>query len=256
MLTFSVPNSLILNKSLTKSAKMLGIKMYAHRSLSGSMRKTQEELAKLSGIGISTIRKCMPELEKAGYVNSKRHRYYDEATQTLRNSATTYELNLMELETGYTKLPRSLLKRKMTKSVFCVVAYLFCAAGHERRAYPSIKKIVEITGTGKSTVCLALQIIKKLPEFKVEAYITPFGDFGENSYYLSKLTQAFIDKAAGAVAHVVEQHKVRRAGRTERKTRQRRGIWRRPFMQKIRRWTRRLLCPFPLSRGSPIFTDI
>ena len=188
MLTFSVPNSLILDTSLPKSARRLGIAMYAHRSRYGKLCKKQSELAALSQLSEGTIRKGIAALSGKGYIQRKRRRFYS-AAAGLRNAASCYELNLLALETGYTKLPRSLLTREMTDATFCVIAYLFYAAGHKRRAYPSVKEITKATHTARSTVFEALKVVKQLPEMKVEPCLTRYGDYAAHSYKPCKVTQ-------------------------------------------------------------------
>ena len=203
-LTFTIPNQLILDVNLPKSARCVGMAIYAHRSPMGVLHKSLDEIGELSGCAVGTVRGAIDALIAAGYISRRRHRYRDRDGK-LRYGKTEYCCNLMMLEEGYTKVPRSLVRRGLRHSALCVAAYLCYAAGSKRRAYPSIREICAATHAARSTVCEAIRAIRELPELLVRRCKTVRGDYTRSSYILCHVAQAVVsasETAAEAVAAI------------------------------------------------------
>ena len=66
------------------------------------------------------------------------------------------------------------------------------AAGNQRRAFPSISRLQEMTGCARSTVCKALQALRQLPELLIRHCQKRNRAFSSNSYYFCTVLQAAV----------------------------------------------------------------
>ncbi len=65
---FKLPNELILDASLSFSARRLGAVLHSCRNPFGCCRKSLDTLAALVGMSVTTARKAISELSDAGYI--------------------------------------------------------------------------------------------------------------------------------------------------------------------------------------------
>lgn len=186
-LTFKVPNALICDIRLTLTARIVATVLYAHCNPLGHCQKSLARLASLSGCSISTVRKAVSELEKAGWITSIRTYVWNAELGRRVYSAKEYSVSPLT-KRGWTRIPREYLQNvEITPAAFVTGLYLYMAAGNkERRAYPSIAKIAEAVGVAERTVCRALHQIRRLGEFLVTHCRRLRGDFTANNYHLCR----------------------------------------------------------------------
>lgn len=185
-LTFKIPNRLITDASLTYTARRLGAVLYAHRNALGACSKSLSRLAALAGYAVSTVREGLEALAKAGHITVQRCSRYHNKLGRLVHARSIYHCDL-SFQGGYTLLPRDVLRQRddtLAPSSFSVLMYLYQQAGNEARAYPGIRRICEVLAMGRSTVCRALQEIRKLSSILVQHCIKKNKAHTENSYHI------------------------------------------------------------------------
>ncbi len=186
-LTFKVPNALICDDALSLSARKVGAVLYGRRNAFGFCKKSIKDIAAIAGLSAATVSKSVDELQRAGYVVSARTYRWSKKRQRMVYGKKVYRCDL-HFAGGYTRIPRMLLQEKdLTPAAFCVMLYVYQAAGNRRRAWPSIAKISQAISVSHSTVCRALLQIKKLPSLLVQLCRKTNGAFSASSYYLAKI---------------------------------------------------------------------
>lgn len=131
--TFQMPNRLILDVSLSYSAKRVGAVLFAHRNALGSCRKSLLELSALSGSIVSTVRSAIDELMGGGYIARKVGYRYSAAHGRVVYDKFTYFCNL-DFGGGYTLAPRTLFGCKLHSTAFLLYLYLCYCAGQAHGA--------------------------------------------------------------------------------------------------------------------------
>lgn len=187
-LTFKVPNALICDGLLTLTARIVATVLYAHCNPLGCCHKSLARLAALSGCSISTVRRAVRELSKAGWITAGRTYVWSIRLGRRVYGPTEYSVKPLPKK-GWTYIPRDYLKNThITPSAFVIGLYLYMAAGNrERRAFPSISKIAKAVGVAERTVCRALHQIRRLKEFLVTHCRRFRGDFAANNYHLCRV---------------------------------------------------------------------
>lgn len=186
-LTFKVPNALICDAALSLSARKVGAVLYGHRNALGFCKKSIRDIAAIAGLSPATVGKAVDELQRAGYVMSARTYRWSRKRQRMVYGKKVYRCDL-HFAGGYTHIPRTLLQEHgLTSAAFCVMLYIYQAAGNRRRAWPSITKISRAVCVSRSTVCRALLQIRKLPSLQVQLCRKTNGAFSASSYHLVKI---------------------------------------------------------------------
>lgn len=189
----NVPNRLIDDVDLPHVAKQIATALIF--AAKGNIVKgmTLRRLAKLCHCTTGTAQKHLTALEQKGYIAKRRAYRYSLSLGRCVYAANEYELTL-PTEGGYTLIPRSILRRKVTGSCFTVMLCLYRCAGRDGRAYPSIRYIAGARkdklggcGVSKASVCRALQLLKKLRFLICLPCLRRHGGLSCNSYLLTTM---------------------------------------------------------------------
>lgn len=179
--SFQVPNRLILAATLSASARRMGAVLYSRRNRLGACRKSQSTLAALAGCSVTTARKALGELERAGYITKTRHYKYDETKGRLVYDQYTYHCDL-GFHGGFTLVPRDLFGHTLISSAFVLCLYLYLRAGNRNRAFPSLNTICKDLWMGKATVCRALKALGAAGRIYAQHCLKTNRAFSKNSY--------------------------------------------------------------------------
>ena len=196
-----VPNRLIDDAGLPHVAKQIATALIFAAKGNIVRGMTIRRLAKLCHCTTGTVQKHLSTLERKSYVAKHRSYRYSLSLGRCVYAANEYELTL-PTEGGYTLIPRSILRRKVTGSCFTVMLCLYRRAGRDGRAYPSIRYIAGARkdklggcGVSKASVCRALQLLKKLRFLISLPCQRRQGGLSCNSYLLTEM----VGMKAGAV---------------------------------------------------------
>lgn len=191
---FKCPRCLICDVTLPLTARQIGAALYAYTSYNGIIKKSYREIGRITGRDTKTVKAAVDQLAAAGYIQIKHTTRWDEEHQMAVNDSNRYTLS-MDFSAGYALVPYSIFKyHELTPAAFVVALYIFLAAGaahgKERRAYPSIQKIMDAIGIGRSTVCRTLKALKELPMFLVQLCRKINGALTCNSYHIVNMNAA------------------------------------------------------------------
>lgn len=205
----NVPNQLIDDAGLPHVAKQIATALIFAAKGNVVRGMTIRKLAKLCHCTTGTAQKHLTALEQKGYIAKRRAYRYSLSLGRCVYAANEYELTL-PTEGGYTLIPRSILRRKVTGSCFTVMLCLYRRAGRDGRAYPSIRYIAGARkdklggcGVSKASVCRALQLLKKLRFLICLPCQRRHGGLSCNSYLLTAMVGATtvptqpLDQASG-----------------------------------------------------------
>lgn len=189
----SVPNLLIDDGELPHVAKQIATALIFAAKGNVVKGMTIRRLAKLCHCTTGTAQKHLTALEQKGYIAKRRVYRYSLSLGRCIYAANEYELTLPTAG-GYTLIPRSILRRKVTGSCFTVMLCLYRCAGRDGRAYPSIRYIAGARkdklggcGVSKASVCRALQLLKKLRFLICLPCLRRHGGLSCNSYLLTAM---------------------------------------------------------------------
>ena len=181
--SFKVPNRLILDGTLTFSARRMGTVLYSRRNVFGSCRRSLAALAKLAACSVSTARKALDELVAGGYITRCKHFKYSEKQSRLVYDQYTYHCDL-RFQGGFTLIPRDLVGHPLKSSAFVLCIYLYLQAGNTTRAFPRLKEICENLNMSKATVCRALKSLGAAGRVYVQHCIGLNRAYRANSYHI------------------------------------------------------------------------
>lgn len=129
--TFLMPNALILDGSLSFTARRLGAVLYSFGS--EDLQLTLSTLANITGSSITTIRGNLQELEATGYIQRQKR---------IRYNTKPIHLVLPSTPETCTLIPYSTLSLRLHASSFCVFLYLcYMGCGPEAEGRPSRRTI-------------------------------------------------------------------------------------------------------------------
>lgn len=188
--TFRIPNQLIVDASLSFSARRLGAVLYSRRNYLGCCRKSLAELAKLSGLSVTTIRKAIDELTSAEYIVHIRTHRYNEQLGRMVYDKSVYHC-LLPTTKDFTMIPWRIFDAPMTSGAFTAALYLYYQAGTKSRCFPSLAAICQGIGASMATVCRARRILDTVRLFCVLQCRKLNRAFSSNSYHI--LQQAAVD---------------------------------------------------------------
>lgn len=188
----NIPNRLIDDVELPHIAKQIAVVLIFAARNSIVRGITIRRFAKLCHCTTGTVQKRLSTLEQKGYIAKHRSYRYSLSLGRCVYAANEYELTL-PTEGGYTLIPRSILRRKVTGSYFTVMLCLYRRAGRDGRAYLSIRYTAGTRkdklggcGVSKASVCRALQLLKKLRFLISLPCERRRGDLSCNSYLLTE----------------------------------------------------------------------
>ncbi len=159
---FKAYNCIITDPMLYSSSKRVMSTLLAYCSPKDTVRKTVEELSILSGVGTTTVRKALAELEARGFIRKLRRYRTSRYFSCPIYAANTYKICRRKLSGGFTLIPRALLQANISHSTFVTVMYIYKTAGRKGRAYPSLRNAAKRLDLAKATICRALKTIRRL----------------------------------------------------------------------------------------------
>lgn len=188
------PNILIDDTIMHYTSKVVYVAMALCQRKSGLVKLTIAELVEKSGLCEATVMQALEELEAGHYIKRKRNWRFSKGLNRAVIASNTYKL-CRNRSSGYTLIRASIFSQKITPATFCVLLFLYRCAGRNQRAFPSIRYIAgawkEKTGRGldmaKSTVQLALKLLKELQAFDLRHCDTKRGCKSNNSYYMTDM---------------------------------------------------------------------
>lgn len=181
--TFKIPNQLILDATLSFSARRLGSVLYSRRNALGCCRKSLAKLAELSGLSVTTTRKALTELSDAGYVAHIRTYRYHEPLGRMVYAIGVYHC-LLSTKKDFTMIPWKIFDATMTNSAFVTALYLYFQAGNNSRCFPSLDTICQGIGASMATVCRARKLLDTVRLFCILSCKMLNRAFSSNSYHI------------------------------------------------------------------------
>lgn len=176
-------NRFILDRQLYPSTKRVFTAMLKYSSRHGTVRKTVEELAALSGCSPSTVQQAIEQLQEYGYIRRIRcYRYSVFYTRPVFDS-NTYYIRKKKLGDSYTLIPVELLTADISHAMFVVALYIYKTAGRVGRSWASLRAIARWADLSKATVCRALKVLKQLQLLASLLCIKANKAHSCNSYY-------------------------------------------------------------------------
>lgn len=188
--TFRIPNQLIVDATLSFSARRLGAVLYSRRNYLGCCKKSLAELAKLSGLSVTTTRKAIEELTSAEYIVHIRAYRYSEQLRRMVYDKSVYHC-LLSTTKDFTMVPWRIFDAPMTCGAFVAALYLYYRAGNSSRCFPSLAAICQGIGASMATVCRARRILDAVRLFCILQCKKLNRAFSSNSYHI--LQQAALD---------------------------------------------------------------
>lgn len=181
--TFKVPSKLILDCTLSYSARLLGAVLYSRTNAQGVCRKSFAELAELSGCCVETVRLAMELLENGAYIKKYTYRRYDEGKCRIVCAKNAYHC-ILPVDRDFTLIPRSVFRHKIRNSSFVLYFYLRYRAGNSNRAFPSLGCIAKDLGMARSTVCECNHELDEVNLIYIQPCIKENRSNSTNSYFL------------------------------------------------------------------------
>ena len=172
-----VPNAIITAEGHSPAKRLL-VALLAHtmpRLRGGravlSTAKTYEQIKGISGIcSDTTLSAAIRQLCAAGILRRTNHYGYSQTRSRMERLTNTYSLDRAYIRyladrTGYTLVPRSLLRCDLTNAQFAIALLLYKLAGSRGVARPSIRAIAATLRLALSTVVLALRELRRMELF-------------------------------------------------------------------------------------------
>lgn len=193
--TFRIPNQLILDATLSFSARRLGAVLYSRRNTLDCCRKSLAKLAELSGLSVTTTRKALSELSDAGYIaHIHTYRYY-EPLRRMVYAIGVYHC-LLPTKKDFTMIPWRIFDAAMTNSAFVAALYLYYQAGNSFRCFPSLAAICQGIGASMATVCRARKILDTVRLFCILSCKMLNRAFSSNSYHILQTAPGVCDASS------------------------------------------------------------
>ena len=181
--TFRIPNQLILDQSLSFSARRLGAVLYSRRNPLGCCRKSLAKLAELSSLSVTTTRKALEELSAAGYIAHIHTYRYDQYLGRMVYAVGVYQC-LLSTAKDFTSVPWKIFDAPMTGGSFAAALYLYLQVGNRSRCFPSLAAICRGIGASMATVCRARRILDTVRLFCILQCKKCNRVFSSNSYHV------------------------------------------------------------------------
>lgn len=195
--TFRIPNQLILDQTLSFSARRLGAVLYSRRNPLGCCRKSLAKLAELSSLSVTTTRRALSELSDAGYIAHIHTYRYNEQLGRMVYAVGVYQC-LLSTAKGFTAVPWKLFDAFMPSSAFVAALYLYYQAGNSSRCFPSLAAICQGIGASMATVCRARRLLDTVRLFCILLCKKQNRVFSSNSYHILQMAAGVCDTSSSA----------------------------------------------------------
>ena len=190
----AVPNALIADTKLhytTKRVALALLLMAGRKCVTVSV--TFAVLARFAHCSPATAQQAVTELISAGYMMKTRRYRYGKDQNHLIYDANGYQW--IARIGGYTLVRRELLDYELTPAAFANLLYIYRCAGRRGRAFPSLRRIAGLLvnaveaglDMAKSTVCLALKLLRRLQAVVRLHCCKLDGSYSANSYFLTDM---------------------------------------------------------------------
>ncbi len=207
----AVPNRLIDDTVMHYTAKIVYLALALMQRRNGHVKITAAKLTALTGLCGDTVLQSLRELEVCGFLKKKRNLRWSQEHGGLIYCANLYKLS-RNFSAGYTLISAKLMDFDITPAGFAVLLYLYRCAGRTGRAFPSLRRIAGTQGRGngsgldmsKSTVLRVLKDLAARQAFLKNPCNTTEGDQSCNSYYLTDMVPAKIEKSPENAQHSPE----------------------------------------------------
>lgn len=192
-----IPNCLICDDTLHHTTKKVAVALLL---MAGSAKRdvqaTIAQIAQESHCSTTTVQQAIRELVQGGYLRKERRYIYREELGHLGYAANSY--HWCRRNGGYTMVRKEILAYQVTAAAFCNLLFLYCCAGRTGRAFPSLRQIAgRLRAAGrtgldmaKSTVCCALDALRRLQALVRHHCRKVRCCFAANSYYLTDMVQS------------------------------------------------------------------
>lgn len=181
----AVPNNLITDTALSYTTRRVAFVLLLLAGRKGRyVTVSFAALARLCKCSTTTVQKSVKELCTQGYLLKSNRYHYGENQNYLIYASNRYLW--LRREGGYTLVSRDILAYDLTPAAFVTLLYLYRCAGRKGRAFPSLRRIAEISlDMAKSTVCLALRALRLLQALVRHKCVTRRQCHSSSSYYLT-----------------------------------------------------------------------
>lgn len=193
--TFRIPNQLILDQTLSFSARRLAVVLYSRRNPLGCCRKSLAKLAELSSLSVTTTRKAIDELSSAGYIAHIHTYRYSEQLGRMVYANGVYQC-LHSTAKAFTLVPWKIFDAPMTSSAFVAALYLYYQAGNSSRCFPSLVAICRGIGASIATVCRARRVLDTVRLFFILRCKKRNRAFSSNSYHILQTAPGVSDASS------------------------------------------------------------
>lgn len=182
---FKMPNSLILDQSLTYSAKKICSKLYSLKNY--RYKVTINNICKKSKASQPTVYKVLKQLESQGYLHRVKNCIWNENLSRVVWDRNSYVCNV-STQSNFTMIPMDIFNYNLTFGAFTLYCYLKMVCGQKSHTFPSYSKIYKDIGMSKSAVQQAIHQLKDENLIHSENCVKQNGTFANNSYFFVKRT--------------------------------------------------------------------
>lgn len=181
-----IPNWIIEDNTMYDTTKKVLVTLMACTGSSGSICKSQQELAQITGFCRNTVSKALRELSERGLLlSTKRYRFSRAQNCVVRAASRYYVQRVERCIGGYTLVPRCLIAEDLTPAGFTAALYVYKLSGRKGRCCPSLRRFAKLCDHAKATVCRVLERLWRCQSI-VRLYCRKVnGSLSCNSYYTS-----------------------------------------------------------------------
>lgn len=191
---FSLPNALILDKSLSSSDFAVAAYLYSLYSaygydslLGGCVKVKQSTIAGVCGISTDTVSRACSRLMKYGIIIGR--------TRTVRDDRTlgtyTYTLKRFE-EQSYTYISKKAADTLQPKELKVYSVFSLCRENHKNSFYHSYSDLSSLIKIKKDELIAVIGKLIYLGLIRKQKRKTHCGDYTENKYFVVVYTQGRI----------------------------------------------------------------
>lgn len=155
-----VPNEIIRSSTLYPTDKVLLVTMMG-AAYNRRCRKSYDDLAVLSGLSRRAVASSLRRLEAAGLISWTHTHYYNTRLDQIVRSVNLYTIAKLDMDAGYTLIPRTLLGRGLTPAACVAAMEVYAEAGREGRSCGSLRRMARVLDVAKATVCRSLHQFRR-----------------------------------------------------------------------------------------------
>lgn len=190
---FKLPEQISTDKSLSPKTPQVAMTLFGHLNKSGYCCLSQDELARLSVVCVTTVRKALRQLEKAGYISAEETSpYFNKTLGRYVRGGHIYRCYIPT--TGFIFVPRRILGHVQFGKVqgASVKVYLYIIYRQNGgRAWPSLSMIARDTGLSRKSVCESKKVLSESGLIHFQHCMKKNKAYSCNSYF--KLQEAEIN---------------------------------------------------------------